>query len=64
MQHQLKTLEQLYDVKIATVHHRMHEDISKLNSHKYSETEIIQNFPSTLKCVTFATEEEFSKRSF
>ena len=39
------------------------EDISKLHllSHKYSETELVKMFPPTLKNLTFASEEEFSK---
>ena len=39
------------------------EYISKLHflSHIYSETEIIQKFPPTLRNLTFATEEEFSR---
>ena len=39
------------------------EDISKLHflSHIYSETEILQNFPPSLRNLTFATEGEFSE---
>ena len=39
------------------------EDISKLHllAHQYSEAEIIERLPPTLKNLTFASEEEFSK---
>ena len=39
------------------------EDISKLHllAHQYSEAEIIERLPPTLKNITFASEEEFSK---